>query len=176
MDAMGKKRSFLGERDGFLTLYYEGGTDGLFDPIPTGWPEDEGSRDEAAAAAEFAVAFCERVLAADPDYVEALSFLGNTYTQRGEHERGADLDRRLVRLRPFSARAHYNLACSYALLGRAEDAFAALDRAVECGFDDPEHFTKDPDLSSLHDDPRFKALHGRVREAARPEKGAPEKA
>jgi tetratricopeptide (TPR) repeat protein len=99
--------------------------------------------------------------------VEALSFLGNTFTRRGLHERGLELDLRLVRLRPESPRAKYNLACSYALLGRPEEAFRALDAAIEYGFDDAEHLARDEDLNSLRDDPRFTELIVRVREKRR---------
>ena len=59
-------------------------------------------------------------------------------------------------MRPLSSRVHYNLACSYALLGRPDDAFASLDRAIECGFADTDHMQKDEDLNSLHGDPRWK--------------------
>ena len=155
---MGKRTSFLfgpgAERDGLLTLYYEGGTAGLFEPMENG-----------DILGDVDVDLCSRALEADPEFVEALSLLGNTFTRRGLHEEGLKLDLRLVNLRPESPRAHYNLACSYALLGRPEDGFRALETAVEHGFDDAEHLARDDDLKSLRDDRRFAELIVRVRES-----------
>lgn len=144
---MASRKSIIGGPDVMLALYYGGGMAGLFGPLGPK-PDDD----------EFGVRFCEAVIESDPDHVEALAFLGNTYTTRGEYERGAVLDLRLVRLRPHSPRARYNLACTYALLGRPEDAFDQLERAVEFGFGDAEHMTRDDDLASLREDPRFHQL------------------
>jgi tetratricopeptide (TPR) repeat protein len=139
-------------KDVLLALYYEGGTATLFDPF-----------DDAEPSETLDVELCEAVLAGAPEHVEALAYLGTVYTRRGEYQRGLDLDLRLARLRPRSARVHYNLACSYALLGRPDDAFESMDTAIECGFRDVEHLQKDEDLNSLHDDPRYETLLTRLR-------------
>lgn len=59
-----------------------------------------------------------------------------------------------------SGQSAYNLACAYALAGKIDEAFAALDRCVAKGFlkilENVEHMkTKDPDLESLRKDPRW---------------------
>ena len=54
--------------------------------------------------------------------------------------------------------AWYNLACCRALLRRQAAAVEALERAVECGFDNAELLASDPDLDSLRDRVDFKAL------------------
>ncbi len=149
---MGGRKPFLGDGDALLTLYYQGGTGGLFEPV-----------DGGDCLGDVDVKLCEAALEADPKFVEALAFLGNTFTRRGLHQKGLDLDLRLVRLRPESPRAFYNLACSYALLGRPEDALGALERALEYGFDDAQHLARDDDLKSLRDDPRFAEIIVRVR-------------
>jgi len=146
------RKSIVGGPDVLLALYYGGGMAELFAPVGPK-PDDD----------DFGVKFCEAVLESDPDHVEALAFLGNTYTTRGKYERGAVLDLRLVRLRPHSPRARYNLACTYALLGRPEEAFDELERAVDFGFGDAEHMTRDDDLASLREDPRFGELVVRAR-------------
>jgi len=57
-----------------------------------------------------------------------------------------------------SSNARYNLACAYALKGSKAEAFDALQRAIENGFSDANHMTKDDDLKLLQDDPHFYSL------------------
>jgi hypothetical protein len=68
------------------------------------------------------------------------------------------MDRRMVRLEPDNATAHYNLACSLALTRRRADALRELRRALDLGYDDFRWMQQDPDLASLRDDPEFRAL------------------
>lgn len=120
----------------------------LFEPMANGALKD----------ADFQVAFCEQILARMPEHAEALALLGEAYTARGEIEKGLQTDLHLSRLKPCSGIVHYNLACSYALLGRKDEALATLKRALELGYSDREHLCNDTDLQSLHDDPRYLAL------------------
>jgi len=150
---MAARRSIIGGPDTLLALYYEGGVGGLFDPIGSR-PDDD----------DLTIDLCERVLELDPDHVDALGYLGNHFTRTGSYERGLEIDLRLVRLRPGSARGHYNLACSYALLERPDDAMRELELASDCGFDDPDHMQRDEDLTSLRERPDFKKLVRLVRE------------
>ncbi|MFN0243167.1 MAG: TPR end-of-group domain-containing protein [Planctomycetota bacterium] len=97
-----------------------------------------------------------------PGNLEALAELGHVYTRQGEYARGLAIDRRLVTLLPEDPTAHYNLACSLALLGSAAEALDELESAVRLGYDDAEHLTADEDLVSLRGDPRFVALLERL--------------
>lgn len=56
----------------------------------------------------------------------------------------------------------YNAACGYALAGRTDEAFAALEKAGEAGLDDVDQFKGDSDLAALHADPRWQPLLDRV--------------
>lgn len=49
----------------------------------------------------------------------------------------------------------YNHACCLAQLGAQEAAFERLQFAIDHGFADLAHASTDPDLASLHDDPRW---------------------
>jgi hypothetical protein len=49
----------------------------------------------------------------------------------------------------------YNHACCLAQLGSKDAAFARLQFAIDHGFTDLAHAATDPDLASLHDDPRW---------------------
>jgi tetratricopeptide (TPR) repeat protein len=68
------------------------------------------------------------------------------------------IDRRLVQLRPTDALAHYNLACSYALLKKVDSAIKALRKAIELGYRDFRYMREDRDLDALRRDPRFRQL------------------
>ena len=56
----------------------------------------------------------------------------------------------------------YNAACGFALAGRKDDAFAALEQAGAAGLDDLDQYKADSDLASLHSDPRWQAMLDRV--------------
>ena len=53
------------------------------------------------------------------------------------------------------AGAAYDHACCLALAGRKDEAFEKLRLALVAGFQDRAHLDADPDLASLHDDPRW---------------------
>ncbi|HWE83308.1 MAG TPA: serine/threonine-protein kinase [Terracidiphilus sp.] len=64
------------------------------------------------------------------------------------------------------ADAWYELACAAAVAGRHEEAIEYLRRAIEQGYANPDGVATDPDLKSLHGDPRFDALLAKARQAA----------
>jgi tetratricopeptide (TPR) repeat protein len=106
----------------------------------------------------FEMAFFESVLRRAPQYTEVIEILGGLYTKHGRIADGLRMDRRLVRLLPENATAHYNLACSLALMKRKGDALRALQRAVELGYRDFDWMAQDPDLEDLKEHPDFTAL------------------
>ncbi|MCC6474790.1 MAG: hypothetical protein IT514_13710 [Burkholderiales bacterium] len=106
----------------------------------------------------FEMTFFESVLRRAPDYTEVVEILGGLYTKHGRIADGLRMDRKLVRLLPENATAHYNLACSLALLKRKPDALRALNRAVELGYKDFDWMAQDPDLEGLKEHPEFVAL------------------
>jgi len=107
---------------------------------------------------EFETAFFESVLRRDRNYVEVIELLGGLYTRQGRIEEGLKMDRRMVKLRPENAVAHYNLACSLALMKKRDAAFSALREAIRLGYDDYEWMAKDKDFAALQEDPEFVAL------------------
>ncbi len=111
---------------------------------------------------DFEIAFYERILKRLPHSLDVLMALGNDYTERGLIEKGLGIDQRLCRLRPADPVIHYNLACSYALVGKVDQALQTLDHAITLGYHDSTYLQRDPDLEGVRSDPRFKALLGRV--------------
>lgn len=117
----------------------------------------------AAHAAEqsqtdFEIDFFSGILERCPDYVDVLRVLGHLLTLKGRYAEGLRVDKRLVGLRPHDPLAHYNLACSYALLKRNEAALKSLRRAVELGYRDFRYLREDRDLDGIRHDPRFRQL------------------
>ena len=103
-------------------------------------------------------AFYESILRRDPSYADVVEILGGLYTTAGRVADGLKMDRKLVRLMPDNATAHYNLACSLALSKRRSDAMVSLKRAVALGYVDFDWMTQDPDLEGLKDHPEFVRL------------------
>jgi len=62
------------------------------------------------------------------------------------------------------AEAWYNFACAEAARGGLDEAFADLNHAIENGLISPGELSADPELKSLHDDPRFDSLVAKARE------------
>jgi tetratricopeptide (TPR) repeat protein len=109
---------------------------------------------------DFDIDFFERLLLRKSDSVEVLRTLAELVSRKGLVKRAVELDRRLVELMPDDFLARYNLACSLARAGRADEAIDSLSRAILLGYDDLAHMETDPDLESLQDHPDFRALLG----------------
>ncbi len=107
---------------------------------------------------EFEMRFFESVLRRDPSYTEVVEILGGLYTKHGRIADGLRMDRKLVKLLPQNATAHYNLACSLALSKRKRDALRSLRQAVELGYRDFDWMQQDPDLDGLKEHPGFNVL------------------
>ena len=107
---------------------------------------------------EFEMRFYESVLKRDAQYTDVVELLGGLYTKHGRIADGLRMDRKLVKLLPENATAHYNLACSLALLKRKADAIKSLRQAVSLGYTDFDWMQQDPDLDGLKKDPAFNAL------------------
>ena len=127
-------------------------------------PADETPEDSAARAAaeerarRIEVEFLEGVRARLPAHPAVVESLGCLYTEMGRYQDGLRADRDMVRMEPDSPNAWYNLACSLALTGQPDDAFAALEKAIALGYDDAEWMQDDDDFEPLKKDPRFARL------------------
>ena len=107
---------------------------------------------------DFELGFFAGVLKRHDGYVDVLRAHGNNLTLKGRYSDGLDIDKRLIQLRPTDALAHYNLACSYALLKKPELALKALRKSVELGYRDFRYMREDRDLDAIRHDPRFRQL------------------
>ncbi|MBN9118567.1 MAG: hypothetical protein J0I06_05300 [Planctomycetes bacterium] len=107
---------------------------------------------------DFELDFYGKILAAVPDFAEALRAQACNLTLKGRLQDGLVVDEKLVTVRPTDPTAHYNLACRYALLKQRDKAISTLRRAVELGYRDFAFMKEDHDLDSIRKDPRFRKL------------------
>jgi tetratricopeptide (TPR) repeat protein len=107
---------------------------------------------------DFELDFFGGILNRHEGYVDILRAHGNNLTLKGRFADGLDIDKKLIQLRPNDALAHYNLACSYALLKKPDHALRTLRRAVELGYRDFRYMREDRDLEAVRHDPRFRQL------------------
>jgi len=104
---------------------------------------------------DFEIAFFEGLVERKPDYIDALIPLAEAYTRQGLYDKGLKIDRRLSILREKDPVVHYNLACSYALVGKKQEAIQALKSAIQLGYVDLKYMGQDPDLETLREDAEF---------------------
>lgn len=107
---------------------------------------------------QFEIEFFEAIHRRCPAYIDVVGLLGGLYTRVGRIADGLKMDRKLVRLEPDNATAHYNLACSLALCKKRPAAIRSLRKAVALGYDDLYWMEQDPDLETLKPDPEFQQL------------------
>jgi hypothetical protein len=85
------------------------------------------------------------------------------WIQLGDPARALPVCASAVEHTPGDPVAHYNLAGAYALLGRADDAFDALEADYRLGDRDWAYLADDDWFESLRDDPRFGELIERMK-------------
>jgi len=117
-----------------------------------------GARDSDLSQLDFELDFYAGILERSPDYVDVLRVLGSLLSLKGRFAEGLKIDKQIVRLRPRDALAHYNLACSYALMKRSDQSLKMLRRAIELGYRDFRYMREDHDLDAIKHDPRFRQL------------------
>jgi tetratricopeptide (TPR) repeat protein len=112
---------------------------------------------------DFEVALSREHARAHPDDLDALRALAYACTGAGRLTEALEVDRELCARAPDRADFRYDLACSYALLKRPDEAFVELEKALDLGFDDGPHLDEDPDLHGLRKDPRWAPLRRRLK-------------
>ena len=85
---------------------------------------------------------------------------GIAYGKLGEHQRAIEDFDRAIALDPEYAAAYYNKACTFALMGRVDEAITQLRKAVEFDEEFRDLVTTDEDFDGIRDDARFRSLIG----------------
>lgn len=107
---------------------------------------------------DFELEFFGGIISRAETYIDVLRAHGNNLTLKGRYSDGLEIDKKLIQLRPHDSLAHYNLACSYALLKKPDQALKTLRKAVELGYRDFRYMREDRDLETVRHDPRFRQL------------------
>ena len=94
----------------------------------------------------------------DSTYPNACMNLGLLYHSLGSYDSAIVYLGKATQLNPKNGKTYYHLACNYALNNQPHEAVASLQKSFEKGFKNYDVLVSDPDLSSLKDDPEFKAL------------------
>ncbi len=116
------------------------------------------SKNETKRDIKLQLDFYEGLLKRTPRDVELLKVMGDLYSKTGDYKNGLEIDRKLARLLPDDPMAHYNLACSYALLRETSKALKCLSKSIQLGYRDWDWIKSDPDLKNLRTLVEFKQL------------------
>ena len=91
---------------------------------------------------------------------EALRHVRNAETaySAGDFDTATDEYAAAIKSKARAPRTFYNAACSAALAGKTRLAFEWLNTAITKGWRDIDHLKRDTDLTTLHNDPRWKQV------------------
>ncbi|MGB7295656.1 MAG: protein kinase [Candidatus Aminicenantales bacterium] len=93
-----------------------------------------------------------------PEDTRALYMGASAAISLGETELGLEWAERISSAHPRETMTLYGVACTYALVGRTEKAVECMEEAVKFGTIQRKWLEHDPDLKSIREHPRFKAL------------------
>jgi tetratricopeptide (TPR) repeat protein len=103
-----------------------------------------------------------------PEDVRARILLSSTFASLGEEGSALRELHVAVALRPNDANILYNGACVFAKLGKKPEALDMLEKSQARGFGNVDWWTRDPDLISLRDEPKFHEILARSSAASKP--------
>src|ERR1043165_208588 len=112
------------------------------------------------------IAAAEQQLAINPDDARALYLGASGWIDLKEPEKAREWLDRSAAIDPNDPATLFNASCRYARMGEHELALTTLEQAVENGYSYKEWIENDPDLNSIRDAPRYKAVVDRISRAS----------
>jgi adenylate cyclase len=118
-----------------------------------------GDKESARDTAKMTLKQVEQVLAHDPSNGAAISFGVSALAALGEQDRAREWMERALLIDPDNLNMRYNFACAFARDFKDRDAaIRMLDSSLSRSKGSIGAAEFDPDLESIHDDPRFKKI------------------
>lgn len=93
-----------------------------------------------------------------PENVRARILLAANYASLGDADAAVRELEKAIASSAHDASTLYNAACTYAVLGRKQEALSTLKQAIENGYWHFDNIARDPDFENLHDEPAFRLL------------------
>ena len=118
-----------------------------------------GKKDALAQMRQREIQALENHLKTVPEDARARVLLAADYAATGHVEEAMREANLGITLRPNEATVLYNAACVFCQLGKKAEGMAALKKAWDAGFIDPDWARRDPDLALLHGEPEFEKLY-----------------
>ncbi|MBK7904505.1 MAG: adenylate/guanylate cyclase domain-containing protein [Proteobacteria bacterium] len=118
-----------------------------------------GNKEGLRHAAQRTLARAEKIAAQEPDNGMAMGYVVVALIALDQSERARELAKRAMLLDPDNLTMRYNFACSFLDLNDAETALNLLETVLAKDTLETVNWAKvDPDLDTLRDHPRFKAM------------------
>ena len=117
-----------------------------------------GRRNDELERCRHALKLAQQHLQMTPDDARARYLCAGAYATLGEKDKAIEWADQALQLAGDEPNVLYNVACVFALLGNNDRAIDLLEHAVKLGWGYRAWLETDTDLTSLRDDPRFKAL------------------
>src|SRR5256714_6352470 len=114
--------------------------------------------EEALVTRRRALKIVDEWLELHPDDARACVFAAVNHAALGNVEQAIALAQRARSIDPEDPMLLYNITCTYARLGKTEEALTILASAVDKGYGHKEWLEHDADLNSIRELPRFKAI------------------
>lgn len=105
-----------------------------------------------------AASLYEKVVQLDPKNGVAWFRYGYCVHSSGDLDKAIEIHRKAAEFDQFAGIATYNLACALSLKKQPDEAFAALEKAIELGFGDVNQLENDSDFDNVRNDKRYTKL------------------
>ena len=117
-----------------------------------------GRHEEAEVIYRRQVRLVDEHLELNPDDPRACILGSGAHAALRNEDLSVQFAQRAIAADPDDPMLLYNVACTYAQLGRPDEALAALEQAVDRGYGDKAWMEHDSDLESIRSTPRYKAV------------------